>query len=100
MEEARIAFSKHAGNGTVIPVYIDGTALPKELLDPRKMNYFSSNDAAAIASHVAAKIEDEKRDAKKKSAKKNLADGANVMNVGGNTGGTQFFIQNYNGEQG
>jgi len=40
MEEAKIAFSKHAGNGTVIPVYIDGTALPKEILDPNKMNYF------------------------------------------------------------
>ncbi len=95
MEEAKIAFSKHAGNGTVIPVYIDGTALPKEILDPNKMNYFLSNDAAVIASHVAAKIEKEKRDVKRKGDR---SDPANVMKIKGNLAGIQIFNQNNNGE--
>lgn len=96
MEEAKIAFSKHAGNGTVVPVYIDGTALPKRLLDPQKMNYFASDDAAVIAAHVAAKIADERKIAKKKEDENSPS---NVMNIEGNIGRTQIFIQNNNGEQ-
>lgn len=94
MEEAKIAFSKHAGNGTVVPVYIDGTALPKELLNPQKMNYFASGDAATIAAHVAAKIANERRVVKKRHG----SGSSNVMNVQGNTAQTQIFIQNNNGE--
>ncbi len=56
MEEVRIAFSKHGRDASVIPVYIDGTPLPKELLDDKKQNYFSSNNAAEIADHVASKV--------------------------------------------
>lgn len=56
MEEAAIAFSKHGDNGSVIPVYLDGTALPKKLFDPKSANYFASEDPAKIAAHLAAKI--------------------------------------------
>lgn len=61
MEEARIAFSKHGSDSSVIPVYLDGTGLPAELLDIKKQNYFSSDNAAEIAAHVALKISKTKR---------------------------------------
>lgn len=56
MEEATIAFNKHNGDGKVIPVYLDGTPLPKDMLDPKSTNYFVSNNAVEIASHLASRI--------------------------------------------
>lgn len=94
MEEARIAFSKHGGDASVIPVYLDGTELPEELLDTKKQNYFSSDNAAEIASHVASKVsklekqEEKKDDFGKGSTMKNEKNKAEI----------QIFIQNYSGE--
>ena len=94
MEEARIAFSKHGSDSSVIPVYLDGTGLPAELLDIKKQNYFSSDNAAEIAAHVALKISKTKRKKEKKTA--NGVGG--IMKNEKNKADTQIFIQNYNGE--
>lgn len=96
MEEARIAFSKHGGNASVIPVYLDGTKLPAELLDPKKQNYFLSNNAAQIASHVALKV----NKVEKQEEKKDVFGSGSIMKNEKNRGETQIFIQNYNGERG
>ena len=74
MEEAGIAFAKHGADGHVIPVYLDGTGLPKDMLDPQSTNYFEASDPAVIASHLAAK-----------------------MNINGNTANKQIFIQTMEG---
>ena len=92
MEEARIAFSKHGRDASVIPVYIDGTPLPKELLDAKKQNYFSSNNAAEIAAHVASKVSNVKENEKKVS---DSGSGSAMINKK-NKAETQIFIQNYN----
>lgn len=94
MEEARIAFSKHGGDGSVIPVYTDGTALPEELLDVKKQNYFSSGNAVEIASHVASRVSK----LKKKEAKRDYSELGSTMINKDNVAGTQIFIQNYNGD--
>ena len=93
MEEAKIAFSKHTRNRTIIPVYIDGTNLPKEMLNPSETNYFTSNDAAIIACHVAEKIEN---GSKKKKTQK--ASSTSRMEIKGNMAVAQVFIQHYDGE--
>lgn len=56
MEEASIAFAKKGNQGRVIPVYLDETALPKDMLDPKETNYFKSKNPAQIAAHLASKI--------------------------------------------
>ena len=94
MEEARIAFSKHGGDASVIPVYLDGTKLPIELLDAKKQNYFSSDNAAEIASHVASKVN---KFEKRENKKEDFGSGS-IMKNERNRAGTQIFIQNYNGE--
>lgn len=94
MEEARIAFSKHGGDASVIPIYLDGTELPSELWDSKKQNYFSSNDAAEIASHVASKVSNSEKQAEKKDS---FASGG-IMKNEKNKAETQIFIQNYNGK--
>lgn len=94
MEEAKIAFSKHEGDASVIPIYLDGTELPIELLDVKKQNYFSSDNAAEIASHVASKVNRLKNQEEKKE---NFVPGS-IMKNEGNMAGTQIFIQNYSGE--
>ena len=93
MEEARIAFSKHSVNGTVIPVYLDGTELPQDMLNPKETNYFRSNDPARIAAHLAARI------VKMGQPDQTAARGGerDVMIVSGNTGDRQVFIQNMKG---
>lgn len=57
IEEAKIAIATHNWDGKVIPIYLDKTPLPESLFDPNKVNYFSSNDPAEIAIHLARKIE-------------------------------------------
>lgn len=94
MEEARIAFSKHREDASVIPVYLDGTELPGELLDPQKENYFPSDNAAEIASHIASKFNNSKRREKPKEI---AGSGSTMKNIKNNAM-TQVFIQNYNGD--
>ncbi len=94
MEEARIAFSKHGGDASVIPVYLDGTKLPGELFDAKKQNYFSSDNAAEIASHVASKVS---KLEKQKEKKDDSGLGGTMVNKE-NKAETQIFIQNYSGE--
>lgn len=94
MEEAKIAFSKLGSAGKVIPIYLDKTPLPKEMLNPQEFNYFPSNDAVEIAAHVADKIN------KANSVfeeTKGPSDVVNKMNNKNNKAETQIFIQNYNG---
>ena len=95
MEEARIAFSKHGGDASVIPIYLDGTELPGELLNVKKQNYFSSDNAAEIASHVASKV----NKLKKQEEKKDVFGFGSIMKNERNRAETQIFIQNYNGER-
>lgn len=95
MEEARIAFSKHGGDASVIPIYLDKTELPEELLDAKKQNYFSSDNAAEIASHVASKV----NKLKKQEEKKDVFGFGSIMKNERNRAETQIFIQNYNGER-
>lgn len=94
MEEARIAFSKHGGDASVIAIYLDGTELPREILDAKKQNYYSSDNAAEIASHIASKIsKSDKREERKAGSCL-----GGIMKNEKNKAGTQIFIQNYNGD--
>lgn len=93
MEEARISFSKHAEDASVIAIYLDGTELPGELLDNKKQNYFSSDNAAEIASHVASKV----NKLEKKENKKDDSNLGSIMKNEKNVAETQIIIQNYNG---
>lgn len=95
MEEARIAFSKHNGDGKVIPVYLDGASLPNELLNPKETNYFRSDNAAEIAGHIAEKLKKPDRITKEK---KSVSSMPNTMNVRDNVAEKQVFIQNFNGD--
>lgn len=94
MEEASIAFSKHSSDGKVIPIYLDGTALPLDMLDPRKINYFKSNNPVTIANHLAAKIKSVDSSYKKNSAP---IEPRGVMNIKNNTAEKQIFIQQLDG---
>lgn len=93
MEEARIAFSRHSDGEYVIPIYLDGTELPRELLDPKKQNYFSSDNASEIAFHVISKV----NKSKNQKAEKDKSVSCSNMKNKKNKAGTQIFIQNYNG---
>lgn len=93
MEEAQIAFAKH-DSGFVIPIYLDDSKLDKSILDPKKINYFESNNAAEIANHIASKINQAKESQKSKIIKN---DTKNVMNIKGNTADKQVFIQTVEG---
>ena len=94
MEEASIAIAKHSENGSVIPVYIDGTELPIELLDNKKTNYFSSDNAAEISNHLAQKIKENRR---KRDAQDSVSDGKSIVNITDNKAEKQVFIQNVEG---
>lgn len=94
MEEASIAFAKHSLDGKVIPIYLDNTPLPPDMLDPKSTNYFTSNNPAIIASHIALKI----KSSNAKLVKSALSnDTKYVMNINGNKAEKQLFIQNMNG---
>jgi hypothetical protein len=88
MEEANIAFSKRGPEGKVIPVYLDGTSLPQDMLDPKVVNYFSSNNPVEIAGHIAAKINNGFQQLKSRP----VPAASNVINATNNKGKTQYFI--------
>lgn len=87
MHEASIAFAKHKEDGSVISIYLDDTELPKEFLDPQKINYFKSNSAPQIAAHLSGRI---KKAKKKKDSCKNKGD---IFNVKNNVAQNQIFIK-------
>ncbi len=91
MEEAEISFAKHGQDGTVIPIYLDGTPLPKEMLDPEIISYFKSDNAAEIANHLVAKV---KGSEMKTSQAEMPSPSGSSMNIIGNQGVHQFFVQN------
>lgn len=93
MEEAHIAFAKHAYDNSVIPVYLDDTMLPTQLFDPQETNYFKSDDPAVIASHLVSKI-------KNHGVNETLTASEmprQSMHISGNKAETQIFIQTING---
>lgn len=94
MEEASIAFAKHGDDGKVIPIYLDKTPLPQNMFDPKKTNYFESNNPAEIANHLALKI---KCDNDRNETTLKHRDTGNVMNIKGNTAEKQIFIQTLEG---
>ena len=93
MEEARIAFAKHSGNSTVIPIYVDGTALPPDLFSPAKTNYYCSSNPANIAAHLADRC---KPCIQKESLLSGLKNACG-MYVSGNTAENQIFINEVTG---
>lgn len=90
MEEADLAFKSHPEDGKVIPIYLDGTPLPVEMLRPDVTNYFSADHPVTIAKHLAGRIRGERAPAEK--APSPVSPG-NSMNIQGNTGGFQVFVQ-------
>lgn len=94
MEEASIAFSKHSNDGTVIPIYLDETVLPIDMLDPKKINYFKSNDPIAIANHLATKIKQTSSTYKDAYIP---VEPKGIMNNKNNTAEKQIFIQQLDG---
>lgn len=94
MEEAGIAFAKHGNDGRVIPIYLDDTTLPPDMLDPKRTNYFKSNNPAVIASHLAMKIKVGNNKGKTVSEYKDLD---HVMNIKENIAEKQIFIQTLKG---
>lgn len=93
MEEASIAIAKHSENGSVIPIYLDDSELPKNLLNPQKTNYYKSQNPAQIASHLAAKMNSIKQQVK--AAKTSGEKG--TMNIKNNQAEKQVFIQKMDG---
>lgn len=93
MEEAAIAFAKHAQEGSVIPIYLDGAELPKELFDPKDTNYFKSDNPAMIANHLASKIKLQ-HFMHQKIEKEQVT---NIMNIKENISEKPVFIQTMNG---
>ena len=99
MEEARIAFAKHGDDGSVIPIYIDGTPLPESMLDPKNTNYFRSDNPAEIATHLAARVRMSYKANKRAVNPPDLErekQKTNEFIAEGNTAQCQVFIQNYN----
>lgn len=99
MEEARIAFAKHGDDGSVIPIYIDGTPLPVNLFDPKSTNYFRSDNPAQIADHLAARVRMSHNANKRAGNSLDLErEKQKIIEfiAEGNTARNQVFIQNYN----
>lgn len=95
IEEAKIAIATHNWDGKVIPIYLDKTPLPESLFDPNKVNYFSSNDPAEIAIHLARKIEaGEEVPERKEVVSDKPAEGFQINN---NQVGNQIFINKNEG---
>lgn len=92
MEEANIAFAAYGDSGRVIPIYLDGTKLPKDMWNPAQRNYFESDNPAEIAKHLAAKA-----GISTAAKQKSMVSGRQVMNVMGNNAEKQVFIQTLNG---
>ncbi len=94
MEEASIAFAEHMDNNSVIPIYLDGTALPPDLFDPKSTNYFKSNNPAQIAKHLFEKI---KLSNNFGQYIDNYEKEVNMMNIQNNKGYNQIFMNKMNG---
>lgn len=94
MEEASIAFAEHADNGSVIPIYLDGTILPSDLFDPKSTNYFKSNNPAQIAKHLSEKI---KMSNNFRQRTDNYEKTVNTMNIENNKAYNQTFVNTMNG---
>lgn len=98
MEEAGIAIAKHSGNGSVVPIYLDGSRLPSSLYDPDNTNYFKSDSPAKIAGHLAMKIKSSKICPDTcQDMPQVMKSGGNVMNIRNNRAKKQVFIQTVNG---
>lgn len=109
MEEARIALIEREGTDTAIPIYVDGTPLPKDMLDPKQTNYFSSNNAIAIASHLAARCRRPEPSPPEAPVPQERGGGHTPpetpesqefggMHISGNTAEKQVFIQTFRGK--
>ena len=96
MEEAKIAFSKHSGDGKVIPIYLDGTPLPRTLFDPNSTNYYCSSNEAEIASLLANRIRLDRQSEQAPKAAASPAPSGNTMNIHDNTAGGIFSINELN----
>ena len=96
MEEAKIAFSKHSGDGKVIPIYLDGTPLPRTLFDPNSTNYYCSSNEAEIASLLANRIRLDRQSEQAPKAAASPAPSGNTMNIHDNTAGVIFSINELN----
>lgn len=96
MEEARIALTKRAGNGTVIPIYLDGTQLPAALFDPKQSNYYASTDAVDIAAHLATRLR-QSASVSPSPAPQAEPQSTGGMYISGNTAQKQVFIQTHQG---
>lgn len=93
MEEASIAFAKHSNEGSVLPIYIDGTSLPIEMFNPESRNYFESDNPAVIANHLSSKVKQESN-----LIVSNVSENEkNVFNIKENSAEKQIFIQTLNG---
>lgn len=95
MEEASVAFAKHAEGGSVIPVYLDGATLPTALFNPKSQNYFKSNNAAEIAVHLAEKVKLNKIENEKNPGK--FVEQKGSMTISGNKAKKQVFINELRG---
>lgn len=93
MEEACIALTERKGTGTAIPIYLDGTPLPAELFDSKQENYFASDNAVAIASHLAARCGQSVSSPSAQSDSQKLGG----MQISGNIAEKQVFIQKFIG---
>lgn len=96
MEEAAIAFSKHHGDGRVIPIYLDGTPLPETLFDPNSTNYYCSSNEAEIASLIANRIKLDKQPEQMPKAAVPPAHAGNTMNIHDNVAGVILSINELN----
>ncbi len=94
MEEANIAFTNHKDDGHVIPIYLDETKLPSDMLDPEQTNYFKSNSPIVIAKHLSSKVKNEEVQEEERN---NLKEGHNIMNVNKNMAEKQVFVQKLEG---
>lgn len=93
LEEASIALTKRAGTDTAIPIYVDGTPLPADLLDPKQTNYFPSGDPVAITAHLAARCGPPEPPALASSASQDFGG----MHICGNQAEKQVFIDKLEG---
>lgn len=98
MEEAGIAFSKHGDDGRVIPIYLDGTKLPRELFDAKATNYFKSKHPAKIAAHLAEKIKSEKKSEEKQADEAKFESLGSVMNISGTCAKKVVQINSHKGD--
>lgn len=97
MEEAGIAIAKHSENGSVIPVYLDGSPLPADLFSPDNTNYFKSNAPAKIADHLSKKIKVSIKSSADGISSGIVSDSRNIMNINNNKAEKQIFIQTMKG---